>query len=180
MKPLILVGKSGSGKTTLAQELQKRGFRKIVTYTTRPIRPGEVNGIDYFFVNENYFELMKNDGFFAETAEYNASFGHCYYGSSKESYKLNDQKSLIILNPYGLKSVLSAGVDAFVVYLNASHDVLLERLHGRGDTQEEIERRLESDERDFAGIEPYCNLILDVGNYDPGKIADIVLSASKV
>ena len=43
---LILIGKSGSGKTAVVNELVKRGsWKKAVTYTTRPIRPGEVNGV---------------------------------------------------------------------------------------------------------------------------------------
>ena len=50
-KIVVLVGGSGSGKTTIAHELEKKGFRRLVTTTTRPKREGEVDQVDYFFVD---------------------------------------------------------------------------------------------------------------------------------
>lgn len=46
---IILVGKSCSGKDTVVKELTKMGYNKIVTCTTRPPRPGEINGREYHF-----------------------------------------------------------------------------------------------------------------------------------
>ena len=59
---LILVGHSASGKTEIANELKRDyDMKKIITYTTRPIRVNEVNGIDYHFVTEEEFlKLITN------------------------------------------------------------------------------------------------------------------------
>lgn len=55
-KPVIIaiVGASGSGKTTLAKHLHLMGVPYLVSFTTRPMRPGEVNGVDHYFVDDSY------------------------------------------------------------------------------------------------------------------------------
>ena len=72
---IVLIGASASGKTEVAKTLiAKKGFSKIVTYTTREIRPSEVNGVDYHFVTKEKFLELKNDNFFLETTTYNNNF----------------------------------------------------------------------------------------------------------
>ena len=64
---LIICGKSASGKDTIKRELiSKHGFKGIVTYTTRPPRKGEQDGVDYHFVSNEEFQMMVNSGFFLE------------------------------------------------------------------------------------------------------------------
>ena len=61
---ICLVGKSCSGKDTVARELVKLGYEKILTYTTRPQRPSELDGVDYHFITENEFkDMIKNKEF---------------------------------------------------------------------------------------------------------------------
>ncbi|MDZ4306339.1 guanylate kinase [Allopontixanthobacter sp.] len=81
----ILSSPSGAGKTTIAQRiLEKDGqIRLSVSYTTRPIRPGEVHGRDYFFVNVEDFNRKVEAGEFLEWAEV---FGHLY-GTPKAEIK---------------------------------------------------------------------------------------------
>lgn len=55
---VIIVGASGTGKSTLQKNLEKGGYKKIITYTTRPPREGEQDGIDYHFVDDTTFEDM--------------------------------------------------------------------------------------------------------------------------
>ncbi len=155
MKTIVLCGKSGSGKTTVGLELEKLGYSKIVTYTTRPMRKGEVNGIDYNFVTEEEFLALQDKSIFAETASYNASFGFCRYGSAKRDYA--QPNSYIILNPIGLQTVRLNRVDIFAVNLRADEYTLTRRLRTRGDTPEEIARRLAADERDFKYINRYID-----------------------
>lgn len=57
---IILTGKSGSGKTTVARELEKHGFKRAVTCTTRPRRTGEEDGVDYHFLSSKQFEKLEN------------------------------------------------------------------------------------------------------------------------
>ncbi len=163
-KTLILVGKSGSGKTSLADELVRSfGFKKLVTYTTRPKRPGERTGKDYYFINEYDFSQLEKVGFFAETVHYNASFGYCSYGSSKRSYSKSGL-NVIILNPYGLKSVLNSldKDNLLTVYLDCSDSVIKSRLKLRGDDKNEIIRRLQTDDKDFKDIEKYVDYVINV------------------
>ena len=52
----ILIGKTCSGKTSIAEALTRRGYKKIVTYTSRPKREHEIHGVDYYFVTQEEFE----------------------------------------------------------------------------------------------------------------------------
>lgn len=79
---LILSSPSGAGKTSIARELLKQdsNLKNSVSVTTRPKRPSEVNGKDYFFVTEDKFKAMRDNDELLEHAEV---FGH-FYGTPKE------------------------------------------------------------------------------------------------
>jgi len=80
---VILSSPSGAGKTTISKKIQQKhqNFKISVSHTTRKPRSNEVEGIDYYFVDENDFEnKIKNNEFY----EYAKIFGN-YYGTSKES-----------------------------------------------------------------------------------------------
>ena len=80
---VILSSPSGAGKTTISKKIQQKyqNFKISVSHTTRKPRPNEVEGIDYYFINENDFKnKIKNNKFY----EYAKIFGN-YYGTSKES-----------------------------------------------------------------------------------------------
>jgi len=81
----ILSSPSGAGKTTIARRILKKDgqIRLSVSYTTRPIRPGEVDGRDYFFVDPDEFNRKVDAGEFLEWAEV---FGHLY-GTPKAEIK---------------------------------------------------------------------------------------------
>ena len=100
---LVIVGGAGSGKTTVLKALERKGYRRIVTYTTRPPRENEVDGIDYNFVTYERFCQLEQKNYFAETSEYEASFGKCKYGSARYSYENGD--GMIALDNNGVKSL---------------------------------------------------------------------------
>ena len=105
---------------------------------------------------------------------YDASFGHCYYGSAKADYTAD--KSVIVLNPKGIKQVLSSGLKPTVIYLNAADTLLKERAIARGDKPEEISRRLLSDKKQFAGIEQYADYTITImGDLTAEESADMIL-----
>lgn len=170
---LILVGKIGSGKTTVVNELvQNFGYEKAVTDTTRPKRPGEIEGVDYHFLTKEEFDKNKENGLYAETVTYNATLGEVSYGSKKSLYTLDESssKKVIILNPFGLKSVLESGVVGSIsVYLKLSDDTIRERIKKRGDSTEELERRLITDREDFSDIEEICDFIIDIDAAESDK-----------
>ena len=174
MKKIILVGKSGSGKTTVGLELEKLGIPKIVTYTTRPPRAGEIGGKDYHFISMERFNQLESEGYFAETASYSASFGFCKYGSALCDYTGEEQR-YVILNPIGLKAILEKTDNVLPVYLEVSNNELKHRLLNRGDSLQEIERRALADEADFRDICDYVEYVLP-GTGAVEKIARAILA----
>lgn len=156
---LLLVGKSASGKSEILKRLKELGMKTIVTYTTRPPRIGEINGIDYHFISEeDFIEKMYSD-FFAETTKYETVNGTWRYGSAKENYN-ND--TAIILNPEGLKSVKKIFPEAVAIYIIASDKIRYERAISRINPNDEkslkeIDRRFEADENDFKYIHKYVD-----------------------
>ena len=94
---LILSSPSGAGKTTISKKIQQKfpNFKISVSHTTRKPRPNEIEGIDYFFVNEEKFkDLIKKKKFFE-----NAKIFDNYYGTSVESVKtLINQKYDILFD----------------------------------------------------------------------------------
>ena len=100
---LLLCGKSCAGKDTVQKELIKMGMKSIVSYTTRPPREHETEGIEYHFISKEEFLQKEKDGFFAETVSYNVASGETWhYGSAVED--LSDDK-VIIVNPHGLRQL---------------------------------------------------------------------------
>ena len=163
MATIILVGKTACGKSTTAKLMEKLGYQRIVTDTTRPRRKEETDGIDYHFRTQDEFEALKEAGYYAESVDYEAAFGHCSYGSAKEAYE-SKKDSVIVLNPYGLKMVkkdVIAG-STISIFLDVSEDILVERLHIRGDAEDEIARRLEHDRIDFADMSEVCDYTISI------------------
>lgn len=96
---LILTGGKSVGKTSVASEILKLDptFHRIITYTSRPPRPGEQDGVDYFFLSEEQFQQKIRDQLFFEWVEY---AGH-FKGTSRSSLEqaLNGQNLLWIIDP---------------------------------------------------------------------------------
>lgn len=148
---LVLLGKTAVGKDTILKEITKLGLKPVVSYTTRPMREGEVDGVNYHFIDKSQFRRMKLQGFFAETTSYNVATGETwYYGTLLKD--LNDD-SVVILNPEGLRT-LKENKDLNIVsfLITAKDETLRNRLEKRGDNPKEAERRLEADRNDFKDI----------------------------
>lgn len=141
---LILVGPSASGKTELLRILiRKYNIEKLVTYTTRPMRINEVDGIDYHFIDKKEFLKRKEEGFFFETIEYNQN----YYGTSKTDLSKN---KAVILEPNGLQKYIDDARNKIViVFLKCDNIILKQRMVMRGDAEESIEKRIVGDKEWF-------------------------------
>jgi guanylate kinase len=167
---LILVGESASGKSTIEKELVKLGYNKIVSYTSRPLRDGEVNGIDYNFISKEKFEELKQNSFFAEVGEYRG----WYYGSAKDDCT-NDK--VAVLTPHGLRQMKSIdGLDITSFYINVPRRDRLIKILQRGDNIEECYRRSLSDVGQFDGIEDEVDYVIENDGYSktPMEIATII------
>ena len=137
----ILSSPSGAGKTTISHMLLKADghVRMSVSVTTRPMRPGEVDGQDYHFVERPEFDRMVEEGAFMEWA---TVFGHCY-GTPKAQIKagLKDgQDFLFDIDWQGTQQLYQkAETDVVRVFLlPPSLDELRRRLTGRGTDRADV------------------------------------------
>lgn len=153
---IILVGKAAAGKDHLRKILEGRGFKYGVSYTTRPPRPGEIDGRDYYFLEENEFKTLIDSGFFYE----HVTFNGWYYGTSKEQWFQTDD--VFIMTPSGISKLHAADrKHSFIIYIDVPVEIRRQRLSERNDNNDSIERRLEADERDFIGFSDFDIKITD-------------------
>lgn len=172
---ILLVGKSCSGKDTIQKELIKMGMNAVVSYTTRPPREDEVDGVAYHFITEEEFLEKERQGFFAETVSYNVSGDRTwYYGSAVKD--LTDDK-VFIVNPYGLRQIMKLeSLNPIAFYIMANDDIIWNRLRQRGDDAAEARRRLSADDVDFIGIDKDVHFAFsnDIG-LSPKTLAEMIM-----
>lgn len=160
---ICLIGKSCSGKDTVAKELVCMGYERIVTYTTRPQRKGEIDGIHYHFISEKLFKKMIEDGAFAEWREYKTKSGTWFYGSLLTDYR--GRKKVIILTPDGYKKVQNIinnkKISFKTFYLKVSNKTIKKRMYNRDSDKTESKRRYKADKKDFRGIKWQVDYVID-------------------
>lgn len=175
----VLTGRMATGKSTIVKELKNHGYKELVSFTTRPIRQGEVHGKDYFFIRQHVFEKLIEKDFFIETRKYKTKQDGLdatwYYGLSWDSY-LDNQDGIVILDFKGTKELAEkiGRENMNVVYLTAPMTVLRERVIGRGDNHQEMERRLLDDKIAFRNAENYADSIVDASGNLEGVINSVL------
>ncbi|XP_034255623.1 MAGUK p55 subfamily member 7 isoform X2 [Thrips palmi] len=161
-RPIILIGPPGVGRNELRRRLiatDPEKFRTPTPFTSRPIRPGEVNGKEYFFVTREKMEEEHEAGNFIEFGEYKGNL----YGTSVESVKmLVDAGHVCVMNPHyqALKMLRSPQLKPFIIYIKPpAFDVIKETRavayarstfdenNSRGFTDDEFKEILRSAER---------------------------------
>lgn len=173
---LLLCGKSCAGKDTVQKELIKMGMKSIVSYTTRPPREHETEGVEYHFITKEEFLQKEKDGFFAETVYYDVATGdRWYYGSALED--LSDDK-VIIVNPHGLEQLRKTkSLNPVAFYITAGEETIWNRLRERGDNAAEARRRLNADDVDFSGIINDVDFAFSNNlGLNPKTLAEIILN----
>jgi len=160
----ILSAPSGGGKSSLARALAKNCDRVMtsVSHTTRNIRPGETDGVDYNFVDVDTFERMIAGG---EFVEYANVFGQ-YYGTSREAIvgNLAAGKSVVLdIDWQGARQVRDAFEDAVSIYiLPPSLEVLAERLSARGrEDDQQLQERLSKASSEMSHFNEYDYLMIN-------------------
>ena len=146
-KPLIILGPSGVGKDTIINMFLKKYpeiFYKLVSFTTRKIREGEKEGIDYFYITKEKFQEKKNENKLIGIQEYNDNF----YASDKSKLEelMNKGEKIIILN-YNIETANKVKDELdfnCIAILPPSEDELRNRLKHRGTKPEELEKRMKN------------------------------------
>lgn len=166
---IILAGPAGVGKSTLCERLvtEVPGFERVITATTRPPRPNEVNGRDYHFLSEPEFDRRLQAGDFLEWAWVHRKYR---YGTLKSAVldRLPQTSLVMNIDVQGVRSIRAAAAaipllqQRLVTIFIApdSLDVLRQRLEGRGPLPaEELARRLQSAELELAERYSYDYII---------------------
>lgn len=153
IKVIALFGKSGAGKDTIQNMMieQNNNMHKIVSYTTRPPRENEVDGVDYHFLDENEFIIKIMRGDMLE----HTIFRNWFYGTPIDS--LDSTKTNIgVFNITGIRTLLQdPRLEVHPVYVQVSDKTRLMRALSREQEPDckEICRRFLTDEEDFEDID---------------------------
>ena len=148
---IILCGGMGCGKDFIRKGIVGMwGFKNLVTYTTRPMRDGEQNGEEYWFINKEEFFNKVNSGEIIEYREYKVANGEIwYYGSSKVPNINNNYVGILDLT--GAKKFQDVyGDNVKIVEVLCNTETRMERAIKRNDNINEIIRRIKQDEIDFS------------------------------
>lgn len=159
-KIFYLMGKSASGKDTLYKKLRELcpEFRTIVLYTTRPIRDGETDGVEYHFTTEEELKTFEEDGKMIEKRTYQTVHGPWSYATVDDGSICLEQENYLVIGTLESYQKMRCyfGVQMLEpIYIQVDDGVRLERALARERMQkepkyEELCRRFLADQEDFS------------------------------
>ena len=179
---IVVSGPSGAGKGTICDALRKRfpNIHYSISMTTRSPRPGEVDGINYYFTNNDHFEeLLRQDAFLEHAQVYDH-----YYGTPKEYvYSMLQEGNHIMLeiDIQGAMQVKEKYPQCVLMYIVPPSKAVLEtRLRGRHtDSDEVIAKRLAKARAELEWISKYDYLIINDTLDDAVEEAASILKAEE-
>ncbi|MBQ9124773.1 MAG: guanylate kinase [Acholeplasmatales bacterium] len=174
---VVISGPSGVGKGTVRKalfDMPKHNLTYSVSMTTRKMRPGEVNGVDYYFVSKEEFEQKIKDGKLLEHAEFVGN----YYGTPLD--KVNEQldkgnEVVLEIEVEGAQQVKNKMPDCVSIFIvPPGKEALYERLRARGTESEEIiQQRIEKANREFKKAYLYDYIVV---NDEVSNAADRIMA----
>lgn len=157
---IVLVGESASGKSSIAYEIEKNtSVKRVIQWTTRPPRYGEVNGKDYVFITEKFFKEFERHGFFRTISEYKG----WYYGTPIQT-KIEEQ--VYVATPSELRKIKKchdSNIKSFYIKV-PKRDRIIQSLR-RGDDIDEVFRRSISDTGQFDGVSDEVDFVIENDGY---------------
>ncbi len=164
MSLYIIAAPSGAGKTSLVSALLKKvdGIQVSISHTTRPKRPNEEHGVNYFFTDEPTFSAMEKRGDFLESA----TVFHNHYGTSKQWVLDTLSKGIDVIleiDWQGARAVREKIADTIGIFIfPPSMAVLEERLKGRqSDSPEVIAERLSEAEEEMSHYAEFDYIVVN-------------------
>lgn len=179
---MVFSAPSGAGKSTIVREVLRRkpvpGMELSISATTRPRRPGEEEGRDYYFLSEEEFESRRERGEFVEWAEVH---GHLY-GTLRRTVEeaLEEGKVLLLeIDVQGARQIRRAFPESVSVFVAPpSLEVLEKRLRERGrDPEEDIERRLEAAPKELSEAGYYDYIVVNEDLEEAVRAVEAILVA---
>ncbi len=164
--PLLIVisGPSGVGKDAVLRRLKARGadFHFVVTATTRPPRPGERHGVDYYFVSTEEFQRMIAQGELMEWSIVYGDYKGVPVGPIRDALR-RGQDVIMRIDVQGAAKVRALCPDAVLIFLMAeSLEVLEHRLRERGtESGQDLQTRLEMMEKELARLPEFDYLVIN-------------------
>ena len=152
-KIFAIAGKACAGKDSLVKEIKRRiELPMALSFTTRPKRDGETEGVEYNFITDDDFWDLYGYNMLAEYTSYEVANGETWhYGLTREELE-KDDFVLVIVNPEGVEQLRKLyGERLVVIYITADDKVRLKRYLDRDNTNNVAEccRRYLADEKDF-------------------------------
>jgi guanylate kinase len=160
----VVSAPSGTGKTTLVERLVQRvpDLTMSRSYTSRPARAGEVDGIDYNFISRQLFEEMVRAGEFLEWADV---FGNLYGTSASDTARCLERGCdlVLVIDVQGARQVRSRRKESVGIFvLPPSFEILERRLRGRSkDAEEAVQRRLRTARAEVAAYAEYDYVVIN-------------------
>lgn len=155
---VLLTGNIGAGKSTLLKKLEDSGFKKVIEYTTRPIRKGEKNGVDYYFVTDEEYDRMETAGELAESQHIMTVYGMWKYGAKKSDMNGN---AVFAVGVRGATQILKSNIPILSVYIDIDRQTAMKRAIHRGDELKEFERRFDKDQPKLELLRNRVSMVLD-------------------
>lgn len=149
-KRIILIGPAASGKDYLRHKFRKQGFKIDCSYTTRPIRDGEIEGETYHYISKDEFiKKQKENGFYEDVKH-----GKHFYGTGQWEW---DNCDVFIMETDGVNLIKEEDrKNCFVIYLNPPPDIRMQRLREERDWDDKtIEQRIITDNEKFVNFTNY-------------------------
>ncbi len=160
----VISAPSGTGKTTLVERLVQilPNLRMSRSYTSRALRAGEREGVDYHFITRTAFEAMVEENAFLEWADV---FGNFYGTAAADVQMLVDsgQDVVLVIDVQGARQVRQRGIDHTAVFvMPPSYQVLERRLRGRSTEPEAaLQRRLETARAEVSSYREYDYVVVN-------------------
>ncbi|MCX7956661.1 MAG: guanylate kinase [Endomicrobia bacterium] len=179
---IVISGPSGSGKTTICKKLIEKNFDLVfsISYTTRPKKPQEQDGKDYFFVStEKFVKMIKQKGF----VEWAKVHNH-YYGTPKKNIFdiINKGKNVLLdIDVQGGKNIKKMFPDSVLIFvLPPSWQELKHRIINRKrDTDKEISLRLKNAVKELKYLKFYDYLVINDSLENTVETISKIISISK-
>lgn len=168
MKIVCILGKTCAGKTTLERTLERVGFKRLISYTTKTPRVGEVDGVDYRFVTHEQFQDLIRHDVLVEWAQHAGK----YYGSP---IPVGSELFVAVVNPEGYRQFKELYKQQVVgIYLNVKNEDAIQRNSMTPERRLDMERRLMEEKEQFRGIENKVDLVIEAGTHVNAQVASVL------